>query len=143
MTLTRHLAATGVAAAALSPWWSGPELLVFAIGSVLIDVDHYFLYVVRTGRFDIGGMFRYFADLQHIEHSIPYVGLCLFHTLDFFLLVGIVAAWYQPMRPLLAGLIFHFFIDLYDLWRKGVLFIRAFFIIEHAIRRRQPGYPHY
>ncbi len=143
MTLTRHLAATGVAAAALSPWLKGSELLLFAVGGVLIDVDHYFLYVVRTGRFDVRGMFRYFADLQYIEHTIPYVGLCLFHTIDFFLLVGILALLYPLLLPLLVGLLFHFLIDLVDLWRKGVLFIRAFFLIEHAIRRRRPGYPHY
>lgn len=143
MTLTRHLAATGVAAAALAPWLSGSELLLFSAGGVLIDVDHYFLYVVRTGRFDIRGMFRYFAYLQQIEQTIPYAGLCLFHTIDFFLLVVISAAFYPPLLPLLGGLLFHFFIDLADLWRKQVLFIRPYFLVEHAIRRRRPGYPHY
>lgn len=143
MTLTRHLVATGVAAGALSPWLNGSELLLFAVGSVLIDTDHYFLYVVRTGRFDIRGMFRYFEELQPIQHTIPYVGLCLFHTIDFLLLVGIAAALYPSLLPLLAGLIYHFLLDLIDLRRKGVLFIRAYFLVEHAIRRRHPGYPHY
>jgi hypothetical protein len=143
MTLTRHLAATGVAAAVLSPWLTGAELMLFAVGSILIDTDHYFLYVVRTGRFDVRGMFHYFAELQPVQQTIPYVGLCLFHTIDFFLLVGIAAACYSPVLPLLAGLIYHFLLDLIDLWRKGVPFIRAYFLVEHAIRRRHVGYPHY
>ena len=143
MTLTWHLAATGVAAAALTPWLGGRELLLFAVGSVLIDADHYFLYVVRTGRFDIRGMFRYFAELQPIQHKIPYVGLCLFHTVDFFLLVGVAAVCYPVLLPLLAGLLYHFLLDLVDLNRKGVPFIRAYFLVEHAIRRRHAGYPHY
>lgn len=143
MTLTQHLAITGVAAAALSPVLSGEELLIFAIGSVLIDVDHYLLYVQRTKRRDIRGMFRYFEELQPIQKTIPYVGLCLFHTVDFFLLVAILALFHPALLPLLAGLLFHFVADLIDLHRKGVPFIRAFFLLEHFIRRRNEGYPYY
>ena len=62
MTLTQHLAVTGVAAAALSPFLNGEEILLFSAGSVLIDVDHYLLYVQRTQRLDIRGMFRYFDE---------------------------------------------------------------------------------
>ncbi len=143
MTLTQHVAVTGVAAAALSPFLTGVELILFAAGSILIDVDHYFLYIQRTRRLDIRGMFRYFADLQPIQKTIPYVGLCLFHTIDFFLIVGI-AAFFQPfLFPLLGGFLFHFAVDLIDLHRKGVLFIRPFFLLEHAIRRRSEGYPWY
>lgn len=143
MTLTQHLAVTGVAAALLSPVLSGGEILIFSAGSVLIDVDHYLLYVQRTRRFDIRGMFRYFADLLPIQKTIPYVGLCLFHTVDFFLLVGILAFHYPILVPLLAGFLFHFAFDLIDLHRKEVPFIRPFFLLEHAIRRRADGYPWY
>jgi hypothetical protein len=37
--------------------------------------------------------------------------------------------------------LFHFAVDLIDLYRKGVPFIRPFFLLEHAIRRRSDGYP--
>lgn len=143
MTLTQHLAVTGVAAAALSPFLNGEEILFFATGSVLIDVDHYLLYVQRTRRLDIRGMFRYFDELLPIQKTIPYVGLCLFHTVDFFLLVGILALFHQFLIPLLAGLLFHFAFDLAYLHRKGVPFIRPYFLVEHAIRRRAEGYPWY
>jgi hypothetical protein len=143
MTLTQHLAVTGVAAAALSPFLNGEEILLFSAGSVLIDVDHYLLYVQRTQRWDIRGMFRYFDELQPVQKTIPYVGLCLFHTVDFFLLVGILAFFHPVLLPLLAGFLFHFTVDLIDLYRKGVPFIRPFFLLEHVIRRRSEGYPWY
>jgi hypothetical protein len=143
MTLTQHLVITGVAAAALSPLMDGREILVFAAGGVLIDVDHYLLYIQRTRRFDVRGMFRYFAALQPIQKTVPYVGLCLFHTIDFFLLVGILALFHPLLIPLLAGFLFHFAVDLLDLQRKGVPFIRPFFLLEHFIRRRAEGYPWY
>ena len=143
MTLTQHLAVTGVAAVALSPILSGTEIVLFAAGSVLIDADHYLLYVQRTGRFNICGMFRYFAELLPIQKTIPYVGLCLFHTVDFFLLVGILVFFHPQLFPLLGGLLFHFALDLIDLHRKGVPFIRPYFVVEHIIRRRADGYPWY
>ena len=143
MTLTQHTALTAVAALALAPLYDAGSIALFAAGSILIDVDHYFLYIQRTRRFDIRGMFRYFAELQPIETTIPYVGLCIFHTFDFFLLVALLS-YFQPFFiPLLAGFIFHFIFDLLHLYRKKVLFIRSFFLLEHFIRRRQKGYPWY
>jgi len=143
LTLTQHLVLTSVAAAALSPVLSGGELVLFAIGGVLIDVDHYFLYVQRKRSLSVPGMFRYFRDLQPIQSTISYVGLCIFHTFDFFFLLAVLANFYPVIWPLLAGCLFHFLIDLYDLRRKGVIFIRAFCLFEHFIRRRSKGYPWY
>ena len=142
MKLSQHLVVTGIASAAIMPWYGGESIALFAAGSVLIDVDHYLFYVVRTKRFDVRGMFRYFDALQDFERHIPYVGLCLFHTIDFFLIVALGAFYYPILLPLLAGLLFHFVVDLIDLYRKKVPFIRAFFILEHLIRRRGAGYPY-
>ena len=143
MTLTQHLALTGVAAAALTPIMGPEEILLFAVGGVLIDVDHYLLYIQRRRNFSVAGMFRFFRELQPIQSSIPYVGLCIFHTIDFFILIGVLAIFYPIFFPLLLGLLYHFCIDLFDLNRKCMLSIRPFFLIEHLIRRRSKGYPWY
>jgi hypothetical protein len=143
MTLTQHLAITGVAAVVLAPVLSAEELALFSVGSVLIDVDHYLLYIQRRKSLSVRGMFRYFAELQPIQSSISYVGLCVFHTVDFFLLLALLSLWYPHLKPLLAGCLFHFVVDLISLRRKGIIFIRAFFLVEHLIRRRSKGYPYY
>jgi len=143
MTLTQHVALTGIAAAALTPFLNGTELVLFAAGGVLIDVDHYLLYVARRRDFSVPGMFRYFEELQPIQSSIPYVGLCVFHTIDFFLLLALLAHFHPALHALLAGCLFHFVLDLFDLRRKGALYIRAYFLLEHFIRRRAKGYPWY
>ncbi|MBI1919460.1 MAG: hypothetical protein HYS23_00105 [Geobacter sp.] len=143
MTLNQHLALTGLAAAALLPFRSGEEIILFSVGSVLIDVDHYFLYIQRTGRFDVRGMFRWFVGLWKVEKSIPYAGLCIFHTFEFFILVVLLALAWPLLFALLAGLIFHFLVDLAYLINKGIPFIRPYFLIEHFIRRRDPKYPYY
>ena len=143
MTLTQHLALTGVAAVALSPILGTEELILFAVGGVLIDVDHYLLYIQRRRDFSVAGMFRYFRELQPIQSTIPYVGLCIFHTIDFFILLGLIATLHPPINYLLAGCLYHFALDLIDLRRKKVIFIRPFFLVEHFIRRRAKGYPWY
>jgi hypothetical protein len=143
MTLTQHVAATAVVAVPLSTFLGVGEMVIFAVGSILIDVDHYLFYVARTGRYGIRGMFRYFTALQPVQRMIPYVGVCIFHTVDFFLLVSILAYWYPVLLPLLAGMLFHFIMDVIDLNRKGIPFIRAYFLIEHFMRRRDDGYPYY
>ena len=143
MTLTQHLALTGVAAAALTPFLGTGEIALFAVGGVLIDVDHYLLYIQRRRSLSVAGMFRYFSDLQPIQSTIPYVGLCLFHTIDFFILVGLLALFHPLFFFLLIGCLYHFCLDLFDLHRKGILSIRPFFLIEHLIRRRSQGYPWY
>lgn len=143
MTLTQHSVLTGIAAAALAPILQTEEIVCFAIGAVLIDVDHYFLYIQRRRDFSVPGMFRYFEELQPIQRNVPYVGLCLFHTVDCFVALALLSCFFPLLRLLLAGCLFHFLLDLYDLKRKGVLFIRPYFLLEHLIRRRAKGYPWY
>ena len=143
MTLGRHLVYTGAAAAALLPFRSGAEILLFATAGILIDADHYLVYVMRRRDVSIRGMFRYFDEFQAVEKTVPYFGLCLFHSADVLLLVGILAWFFPLLRPVVAGMLFHHLLDIIDLTRKGIPFIRAFFLIEHFIRRRDKRYPYY
>jgi hypothetical protein len=143
VTLTQHVAFTAVAAVLLSPVLEARELAAFAVGSVLIDVDHYLLYVQRRRSLSVKGMFRYFEELQPIQRSIPYIGVCAFHTIDFFVLLAVLSRFYPIFYSLLCGCLYHFVLDLIHLRRKKVLFIRSYFLIEHFIRRRAKGYPWY
>ena len=142
MTLKQHLLATGVTAAAMTPFCDSGTILLFAIGSIFIDVDHQIFYFVRTGRYDITGMFRYFREVVDPNlQAIPYLGICIFHTIEFFLAITAGALVFPPLRYLLAGMVFHVTLDIYDLFRLKVPFIRAYSVVEHLIRRKQHGYP--
>ena len=142
MNLKNHTIATCLASAPLLTFSRPVETAIFCAGSILIDVDHQIFYFVRTGRFDIPGMFRYFRESvdEHLG-AIPYLGVCIFHTAEFFLSVAILSAFFPPLRYLLAGMIFHLALDIYDLVRLKIPFIRAYSLIEHLIRRRMKGYP--
>lgn len=142
MDLKSHLIATGLASAPLLLFSTPLETTLFCAGSILIDVDHQIFYFVRTGRFDIAGMFRFFREkVDKNLAAIPYLGVCIFHTAEFFLAVAVLAFYVPPCRYLLAGLVFHLILDIYDLVRLKIPFIRAYFLIEHLVRRRIKGYP--
>ncbi len=142
MNLKQHLTATALVAVPLLACSSSLETAVFCTGSILIDVDHQIFYFIRTGRLDISGMFRYFReDVDEHLYSIPYLGVCIFHTIEFFLLVGLLSLFYPLFHYLLAGLVFHICLDIYDMVRLKVPFIRAYSLIEHLFRRRMKGYP--
>lgn len=142
MNLKQHLTATALAAVPLLAYSSSLETAVFCAGSILIDVDHQIFYFFRTGRLDISGMFRYFReDVDKHLYSIPYLGVCIFHTVEFFLAIALLSVFFPLFKYLLAGLIFHIILDIYDLIRLKVPFIRAYSLFEHLIRRRTKGYP--
>ena len=141
MTLKQHLLATAAAVAVITPFASVSEAVCFSAGSILIDVDHYIFYVQRSGRYDVVGMFRYFRDVDRNLVKIPYLGVCIFHTAEFFLLVAILSAFFPACKFLLFGLFFHLLLDIVDLVRLKCPFIRAYSLTEHLIRRKTPGYP--
>jgi len=143
MNLNKHLVATGIAVAVIHSRGSLAELLTFSIGSVLIDVDHLLFYYIRKRRCDISGMFRYFReDVDKHLDSIPYLGVCIFHTAEFFLAIAMLAVFFPILWFLFAGLTFHILLDICDMIRLNIPFIRAYSLTEHLIRRRRPGYPY-
>lgn len=130
----------------LWPFLKPVEILAFAAGNIFIDIDHYIYYVQRCKRLDPRGMFAYHEELFSKRRDIPYAGICIFHTVDFFVLVGAIAVFNRMFLFLLAGLLVHFVTDLVTLWRGRYLSGRAFFVIEHIQRARahkKRGYPYY
>jgi len=144
MTLVQHIKLTAVASLILLPYWKGIQILWFAIGSILIDSDHYIYYVLRRKRFGVKEMFEYHEKLFAQKDKIPYAGICIFHTIDFFILIGILSFYFPVFLYILIGLLFHFITDLIFLYKHNYLRGRAFFFIEHLIRkRRDAGYPYF
>jgi len=142
MNLKSHLIATGLAAGPAIFFSTPLETALFCAGSILIDVDHQIFYFVKTGRCDISGMFRFFReDIDEHLDSIPYLGVCIFHTAEFLLVIAIASIFSPLLKYLLAGLVFHIILDIYALIRLKIPFIRAYSLLEHLIRRRTKGYP--
>jgi hypothetical protein len=134
MTLTQHTALTAVAAVVLAPFVDTVPLVVFAVGSILIDTDHYLEYVRRTKRLSVPGMFAYYNNISKTQRPGDYFGLHLFHTFEAFAVVALVAL-YQPLALwLFLGMAYHFLIDFTWLYRQGYQRVRAFTTTGHLLK---------
>ena len=130
MSLGSHLKYTAVASSAMLIFCDLQQILWFAIGSILIDADHYIFYAVKCKKFDIKGMFVYYDMLMREKDRITYLGVLVFHTIEFFIVVGILSLYIPLMVYLLAGLIFHFILDTIFLYRIKCISLRAYSLIQ-------------
>jgi hypothetical protein len=147
MRVTDHIKYTTAVSIILLPFWNVREVILFAAGSILIDIDHYLFYIFHFKRLNPRGMFLYYEDwLPRVKDKIPYAGICIFHTLETYLAVAVAAFYLKPLLYLLLGLLFHFILDFISLYRNRCLLKRAYSIIEHFIRaakHKNKGYPFY
>jgi len=140
MTLRSHVIQATVGSAILAPFL-GAKTIFFFVSMILIDVDHYFTYIVVCRRFDIRGLFQFYDFIFKNKESV--YGFCLFHTAEVFLLLFILGFWSDYFWIILFGFLVHFIFDSYYLYVHNVFFSRAFSIIEYISRKKKSikGYP--
>ena len=99
-----------------------PELgwksLIILASTVLIDVDHYFVFVMMTGKLSINHSYNYFIEALNNKsifdkRKLNYK-LYVFHTVEFYLLLLILSFSYQTALLILGGVSFHIFLDCFN-----------------------------
>ncbi len=137
MRLRSHIIYSSVPTIILAPF-VGVQALVFFAGAVLIDADHYIQYILKFKDFGVKGMFDFVdsitKNVKHEKGKPQYLGLCLFHTVEFFILLGILSFHYTTVRYLLLGMSFHMTLDIIHLYRHSRISSRALSLIEYFIR---------
>jgi len=108
--------------------------IIFLISFIFIDLDHYFLYIRRDKGLGINKMFRYFDYMWENRRNL--YEICFFHTVEFFLALFILGYWRREFWVVLAAFFIHSVLDMYHLYRHGVVFTRAYSFVEYFIRRR-------
>lgn len=109
-------------------------ILLFFLAAILIDIDHYFLYIARKK--SINPFKAYYYHKYELEKEIKkarqkYV-LVIFHTIEFFVVLLIFSLIFHTLWPIFLGCLFHEIIDLiYDSTRKEKKYKRAFSLIYY------------
>lgn len=120
----------------LGPWGS----LAFWLSTILVDLDHYLDFLLRT-RFrmpGVGPMFRYHEILFQKKDRPEFLALEIFHTAEFLLLFGLFAFWRGGIfLSIFAGVMFHMLVDLIHLGRYRILTKRAHSLIEYLWRKKR------
>lgn len=140
MTLGKHLLAAAIAAPLVFHFAGPAATAVFAAASVLIDVDHYLVFIKRTGSFSPGAMFRWY---DRIEQQLPkvrgfYFGACPFHTVEFFTAAALLALFHPLLLALFCGFLFHQACDTVSMYHKGRLGVRAWSLFYDFYTARKP-----
>ena len=140
MRLREHLIIGGAAAVALYFYWGLWRALLFWGAAVLIDADHYWAYLWRSKFADWSGwrMFKFYDWLKLYYNDKRYLAFDLLHTFEFFLLVYILARFwdYDFFMTIFWAMLFHLFFDVVYLTYKGRPFIRAYSAIEYWLRKK-------
>ena len=108
MNLIWHFISSGILAILIFPFF-GWQVLWILIGGFFIDVDHYFLYIVRLKRFNLIEAYRYVKE--KCEKKEFKDTLCIFHTIEFIILLAILSFYFKFIFLILIGLILHMILD--------------------------------
>ena len=124
MKTSVHVLFSLILAAMLYPIFGWKVLLVLA-GGVLIDVDHYFWYVYNQKKFDLIGCYNYFIyELRKNNWKDIQGSVLIFHTVEFFILLALLAFYSSFVMLFLIGLLGHYFLDFlffYSVPKRAIL----------------------
>ena len=88
------------------------QLVIIFLSSFLVDIDHWFVYVSKTGKLGVIGSYKWFISLEKLKKKPKF--LFVFHTIEFFLILILLGTKYQIFQFILMGALFHMFLDIAD-----------------------------
>ena len=102
------------------------EVWIFVATNVLIDADHYPVYVIKFKNLSLIKAHSYFKNISKCED------LALFHTPEFIIFVLILSFFYKILFLVFLGLVFHVILDVYEFYKDGKG--RPFFLMPWLIK---------
>ena len=97
----------------LYPIYGFNVLIIFFV-NLLLDVDHYILYIFKFKSFDMIKAHNYFFNEER-----PF--LLFFHTIEFLLILLLLSLYSKLAFFALIGVITHLFLDIYEEMRKDYI----------------------
>ncbi len=140
--LPKHHIAAGFFFALLVHLWIFPSVTLFGaviifLSTVLVDVDHYMIYLYRKKDFSLKGAYHYFIDMSNKlcaskKHRGP---LLIFHTVEFLILLIALSFYHWYFSLIIVGIVFHMALDLYFMVQNNLMHARSHSIVHHISTR--------
>ena len=131
-----HFLVSSLIAILLYPIFSWKVLMVF-VGGVLIDVDHYLLYVYRFKKFSLKGCYKYHhVDVKKNHHKDVFGALLIFHTIEFLLLSAFLSLYSTLALMFTVGLSAHYTLDIIERYQLEKSFITNPSLIDWIIKNK-------
>ncbi len=112
--------------------------MIILASSILIDLDHYLVYLIRYKDFSVSRAYNWHKSLDS-EHK-PFMHL--FHSVEFILLIGALSFLSDTFLLIFLGLLFHSFLDIIDICFKKKIkgWGREFFLIRYLLTKDKSKY---
>jgi hypothetical protein len=125
-----HIIYSTILCAALFPLFKWNVIIIFLVSVILIDIDHYIWFVQKTKDYHIKSVWRYYQHLLQIsKRKCEYV-LHVFHTVEFWMLIILLAFVSQFFVYVAIGISYHVLLDHIYCIQHNPLQKRANSIIE-------------
>lgn len=114
-----HFVLTLIASGFLLPVL-GWKIVLFWLGSFFIDIDHFWWYILKYKNLSLREAYDYGKN-NHEDKKLH-----IFHTIEFWSLLGIWSIFSEYALVILFGLVYHIVIDLTDMiarkiWNSRIL----------------------
>jgi len=115
--------------------------LVLLSASILIDIDHYSIYVWRKKDFSYKRSVEWFLDLQKKETFEKRVSpISLLHTVEVLAVIGVLAFFNQIFLFIFVAFMFHSICDTGLMVYEGKFFAREYSLIRYLKDYHHPRY---
>ncbi len=120
-------------------------LLIF-LSSVLIDFDHYMIFVLKTGRLGLFKSFKWhekelLKEIKERNKGIIKKGhFHLFHTIEFHVLVYLLSYLWTGFFWVFVGMMFHSLCDFVWLACRKRLYRREYFLVNWIFNKIKNNY---
>lgn len=87
-------------------------LIIIFASSFLIDVDHWFIYVKEKKDLSVRRAYQWFIKNEKKHKKQKKLFLCVFHTIESFIILFILSFFSQIIFYITIGFSFHYLVDL-------------------------------
>ncbi|MFC1741653.1 hypothetical protein ACFL3V_03905 [Nanoarchaeota archaeon] len=137
MKFAPHFFSSIALTAVLYPFFGWASLMAF-VGGFIVDIDHYFYFVLRKRSLSPRGAWKYYYE-RKLMADRPMINI--FHTAEAFVAVGVFALFSTPAMILAAGFLMHMILDftetIYNDWWNDRSSSIIYWLVNHKKIRAQ------
>jgi len=138
MKVSVHAASTGIISLLILVTVNWHSAVLFFIGGVLIDIDHYLNYAIRKRDLSLIRAYNWHLKILKEIRANPekYMVFHVFHSIEFMLLVLVISYFFNNYF-LLLGVGFHSLLDMIESFRCRTPSVRKLSFIQYLIVKRK------
>lgn len=132
MLIYKHFLISVIPSIILS-YFYGWSVWIFMATNVLIDIDHYPIYIWKFKSLSLKKAHNYFKNLKECKDIL------LFHNMEFIILILIISFFYKILFLVFLGIAFHLVSDIYADYVRNIKrsYSITFWLIKNLVTKRK------